>query len=98
MEIILPQQIDDDSWLHEERFKWFLEGYRYATTQTRAIPALVKVSPEELYFAVSAIIRGSKRAGAAIPNCGDTAAGAGVICGDLSSKPRGDLNEEFNSP
>jgi hypothetical protein len=61
----IAQEIREDSWLHEDRFAWFRKGHGYASTQTRAFPALSQVSPEALYFAVSAIMRG---AGMKIPD------------------------------
>jgi len=67
VKLIIANKVEEDSWLHEERFKWFLEGYYYATTQSRAIPTLAQIHPEELYFAVSAILRGVRRAGIELP-------------------------------
>lgn len=68
MRILFPNKIREDSWIMTDpRFEWFKEGYYYAMTQTRAIPALAKVDPEELFFAVSAILRGVKLAGKELP-------------------------------
>lgn len=53
------QRIAEDSWLNDPQYAWFVEGYEYAQTQTRAIEALSACSPEALYFAVWAIIRGA---------------------------------------
>jgi hypothetical protein len=57
---VAARKIPDDSWLHEERFRWFREGYAYASTQTRAIPGLAAVDPHDLYSAVWAIMRGAQ--------------------------------------
>ena len=51
--------VSDNSWLHKDEFAWFLEGYQYARNQTLAISALSKVSPEEMFYAVVAIMRGA---------------------------------------
>ena len=59
MIIHMAQGIPEDSWLRDERRKWFMEGYGYAATQTRAIPALSQVDPHDLYCAVWAIMRGA---------------------------------------
>ncbi len=66
--IMIAKEVSKDSWLNEERFKWFLEGYRYASSQTLAIPTLAAIDPEDLYFAVSAILRGARKAKVEIPN------------------------------
>lgn len=52
--------ISKESWLNDENYAKFVAGYEYAMTQTRAIPALSKCSPEEMYFAWSLINRGKK--------------------------------------
>jgi hypothetical protein len=65
--IVAAEPVKADSWLHQERFKWFLDGYGYASSQTRAIPTLAAVPPEELYFAVCAIVRGAHRKGHTLP-------------------------------
>lgn len=57
--VMFPQDVREDSWLHRPAYKWFLRGLSYARTQTRAIPALAKCSPEELEAAVWAIMRGN---------------------------------------
>jgi broad specificity phosphatase PhoE len=59
--IAFSEPIKPDSWLNEPRFAWFKTGYQYAQTQTRAIPALAQIAPEELFFAVSSILRGAKK-------------------------------------
>ena len=64
MEIMIEchaaEPLKPESWITTDpRFKWFMEGYRYASTQTMAIPTLSKVSPEDLYFAVYAVLRGA---------------------------------------
>lgn len=63
--LIIPNEIPDDYWLNEPRFAWFRKGYRYATTQTKAIPAMAQCHPADLYFAVRAIMRG---AGISVPD------------------------------
>jgi hypothetical protein len=57
--IYMAQEIPADSWLREPEYAWFLNGYRYAATQTRAIPALANTDPHDLYFAVWSIMRGA---------------------------------------
>lgn len=59
MQIFVPKDVRPDSWLHRPAYKWFLRGLSYAQTQTRAIPALAKCTPEELEAAVFAIMRGN---------------------------------------
>lgn len=59
--IFVAQEITTESWLRKDpRFAWFVKGYEYAATQTRAIPALASIEPELLYFAVDAIMRANK--------------------------------------
>jgi hypothetical protein len=55
---VMARGIAPDSWLNEERFAEFRAGYSYASGQTRAITALSETSPEDLFFAWSAINRG----------------------------------------
>jgi len=57
--IHIARQIKEGSWLQEDRFEWFRKGFGYASTQTRATPALSKASPEEICHAVCAIMRGA---------------------------------------
>jgi hypothetical protein len=57
--LVVPQRIAPESWLNEDRFRWFRGGHRYAETQTYAIPALAACPPEALYSAVWAILRGA---------------------------------------
>jgi hypothetical protein len=49
-------QISEDSWLNEPKYEWFREVYQYASFQTRAIPALHGSTPEEMYFAITAMM------------------------------------------
>lgn len=60
--VMLPQAFprDPEHWLRAPERQWFRDGWGYAQTQTRAIPALSKCSAEELYFAVWSILRGAK--------------------------------------
>lgn len=53
-----PPQISKDSWLNSPEYSSFVAGYEYAATQTRAIPGLSKISPEEAYFIYEAIKHG----------------------------------------
>lgn len=55
----MAQGIAPESWLNEPQHAWFRDGYRYAATQSRAIPALSKCSAEEIEAAVWAIMRGA---------------------------------------
>lgn len=48
----------ENSWLNEPTYEEFMRGFNYATTQTRAISALSKCSPEEIYFVWASINRG----------------------------------------
>src|ERR1035437_7052067 len=61
IQVQIAQGVKTTSWLYDnESYEWFVQGYEYASGQTRAIPALSQVSPEDLYFAVTAIMRGAK--------------------------------------
>jgi hypothetical protein len=51
-----PSPIVAESWLNEPRFTWFRDAYAHASRQPKALPALAAGSPEDLYFAVCAII------------------------------------------
>lgn len=59
--VYAAQQIAPESWLRNEQapWSWFVKAHVYAMTQTLAIPALSKCTPEELYHAVSQILRGA---------------------------------------
>lgn len=59
----LARPIDAKSWLNLPPFEWFKAGYGYASTQTQAIRALSLVPPEDLYHALAAILRGTRKAG-----------------------------------
>lgn len=56
---LYPNDIKPDSWLNDPKYKWFIDGYLYAMTQNKAIPTLFMMEPEDLYFAVVAIMRGA---------------------------------------
>ena len=56
--VLAAAQINKKSWLNDEEYKSFIAGYEYASTQTRAIKGLSKISPEEAYFVYEAIKRG----------------------------------------
>lgn len=56
--VIRAPKISKDSWLNDPEYASFVAGYEYATTQTRAIHGLSKVSPEEAYFIYETIKRG----------------------------------------
>ena len=58
--VMMANTIKPDSWLNDERYEWFRTGYNYAANSTNAIPALSKVSPEELYYAVTSILYGAE--------------------------------------
>ena len=62
-----PNFIAADSWLRRDAYRWFVEGYDYALTQDCAIKTLAAVEPEELYGAVSSVLRGARRAGIEVP-------------------------------
>ena len=60
MSIQFAPKISSDSWLNDKEYQDFVKGYYYATTQTRAIPGLAKLTPEEVYFIVEAVNHGMK--------------------------------------
>lgn len=55
----MAQGIGAGSWLNRPGHEWFHDGYEYAATQTRAIPALSKCSAEEIEAVVWAVMRGA---------------------------------------
>jgi len=59
--LISANQIGESSWLMEDEFTDFRKAYEYASTQTRAISALSKCTPEEIYFVFDALKDGEKR-------------------------------------
>lgn len=63
VEVQIPSTFPIDHWLNDEEYAWFKSGYEYATTQTRAIPGLSKLTPSELYYVVTAIQRGASMHG-----------------------------------
>ncbi len=58
--MIKSPNISKDSWLNEPEYTSFVAGYEYASTQTRSIHGLSKITPEEAYFIYEAIKRGSE--------------------------------------
>jgi len=56
--IIKASIISKKSWLNDPEYSSFVAGYEYASTQTRAIHGLSKITPEEAYFIFEAIWRG----------------------------------------
>jgi cytochrome c553 len=61
IELQIASNIKESSWLNEKRFEWFVKGYEFASTQMRSIPALSQTRPEDMYFAVSSVVRGAAR-------------------------------------
>jgi hypothetical protein len=59
VQMLIPPDISDDSWLNRPEYAWFKKGYDYACTQNQAIPAICQVRPESLFHAVAAILRGA---------------------------------------
>lgn len=57
--VLIPREIAPASWLNGPGYESFRKAYAYAETQTWAIPALAKCSPEELYAAYTALLRGT---------------------------------------
>lgn len=55
--VYMARNIDEDSWLNEDRFRTFRAAYGYASGKTRAIEPLSKISAEEAYW-VWRIIQG----------------------------------------
>lgn len=70
VEVLQARGIPNDHWLNDARFAWFKRGYEYASTQTKAIPALAQSNAGHLYFALTAIMRG---AGISEPGSADNA-------------------------
>lgn len=58
--IMLAPSIAEDSWLKDAEYESFRNAYGYASTQSRAIIGLSKVTPEDAYFIYEAIERGLK--------------------------------------
>lgn len=60
VKVSVAPRISDDSWLHrsDPTFEAFKKGYDYASTQTRAIGPLAKLTPEEAYDVWAAVQRG----------------------------------------
>ena len=58
--MIKAEKISEKSWLNASEYADFVAGYEYASTQTRAIHGLSKITPEEAYFIYEAIKRGSE--------------------------------------
>lgn len=52
--------IKETSWLQEDRFENFRAAYGYASTQTHAIMAMSKLTPEEAYHLFEALKRGER--------------------------------------
>ncbi len=55
---LLAPQIKSDSFLRDKEYIDFVWAYEYASTQTRAIIGLSKLTPEDAYFVFKAIERG----------------------------------------
>jgi hypothetical protein len=53
--------IDSDSWLNLDSYAEFRSAYAYASTQTRAIGALSRLEPEEVFYLFEALECGSGR-------------------------------------
>ena len=66
IQIRLAQEIRPDSWLRTDpHWRWLADGLDYAATQTFAIPALSKCTPEEIAQVVVSVMRGAR---IALPN------------------------------
>jgi hypothetical protein len=50
--------IEDNSWLADPKYDNFHTAYSYASSQAAAIPALAKITPEELYNVTYALNKG----------------------------------------
>jgi len=48
--VSVANPIEEDSWLNESRFAKFKHAYLYASQCTQAIPALSKITPEDVYY------------------------------------------------
>lgn len=59
--ILKAQSIKEDSWLNEEKYDAFRQAWDYASTQTRAIPAMAHMTPEQGWWLLEALQRGLER-------------------------------------
>jgi hypothetical protein len=50
--------VSGESWLNEDAWRWLRDLYEYAATQTRAIPTLAKLTPEEFCWALYSALHG----------------------------------------
>jgi hypothetical protein len=60
MNIKIASSIKDDSWLNDEKYKDFRAAWGYASTQTRSIPAMSAITPEQGFFLFEALKRGEQ--------------------------------------
>lgn len=90
LRIAMAPAIAEDSWLRqEEDYKWFLKGFDYASTQTRAIPGLSRNHPEETYFVVKSFFRSLGISPETLSTRMDEIERLAAVCDSLA------VNEEF---
>ena len=65
--VFMAPQIGAESWLNEPEHEWFRTLYRYASTQTRSIPALAALTPEDAYWLYSILRHAETRFGGKEP-------------------------------
>jgi len=58
LEVAIAPQVSGESWLNEDAWRWLRDLYEYAATQTRAIPTLAKLTPEEFCWALYSALHG----------------------------------------
>ncbi len=58
--VAVPNGVEPDSWLNGDEYKSFRAAYAYATTQSCAIPALSKLSAEEVHGVYEMLRRGEE--------------------------------------
>jgi len=58
--IQIANPIKDGSWLNDENYELFRAAWGYASTQTRAIPAMAAITPEQAYHLFEALRRGEQ--------------------------------------
>jgi hypothetical protein len=58
--MMIASSIRDDSWINDPKYAAFKNAWLYASSQTRAIPAMSKITPEEAYFLFDALKRGKE--------------------------------------
>jgi hypothetical protein len=55
LKVVMANELPE--WAKKPEYDWFARAYGYAATQTRALPALSKCTPEEIYCLIYAMLR-----------------------------------------